>query len=329
MKSLSVKATGLAPIILPIAAILAARFATHTELATNNPGLASILFAWIAADALALAVIAKAPNRRPGLRALLGAIAAGLVIAFVGSAAPVRDAMIDMPPLLVAIAGTLAIYLGWSGWHALSAWRSTRELVPALSEILPARLVHFLLAELDMLRIGLLSWGAKPDVPSDARGFAYHRYLTPMLATFLALQLIELAVVHLIVSQFSETAALILLALSLWGTIWLVALMKSFRLFPVLLSGSALRVRSGRIVDLEVPYASVSELVSSLCAERLAARTTLNLAHLSSPNCCIVLKQPVEYRTFLGSVRKIDAIALRLDESGAFHAAMEESLAAR
>ena len=65
---------------------------TFTDWAAANVVLAALLFAWIVADSLLLATIAKAKDRKPGLRAMLGAGAAASVIVLVGAAAPVREA---------------------------------------------------------------------------------------------------------------------------------------------------------------------------------------------------------------------------------------------
>lgn len=316
-----------APIVVPLLAILAARFGTYSDWAVANATMAALFFAWIAADALALGQIAKAPDRKPGVRKLIGAIAMGLFIAIAASSAPVRAALLSMQPIVAAAIGTAVIYLAWSAWLAVGSYKKTGSLELAFAEIIPARLARTTLSELTMLRIGLFSWNAPIQVPADANAHAYHRYLTPMLATFIGLQLIELAVVHLLVSLWNETVAFVLLAISAWGLIWLVALMKSFRLFPVLLGSDALHVRSGTIVDVRIPLSMIVPIKQPVDAERLKAKATLNLAIMSSPNVCVHLSESVKYKTFLGREKSVDLIALRLDEPGPFVAELQEKLA--
>lgn len=318
--------TTIAPIVVPLLVILAARLGTYSDWAIANATLAAFLFAWIAADALALGVIAKAPDNKPGLRKLVGAVAAGLLVAIVASSAPVRTALLSVRPVVAAAVGTAAIYLVWSGWLAIAQYRQTRSAQLAWAEVIPARLVRAAASELAMLRIGLLSWNAPVHIPSEATGHAYHRFLTPMLATLVGLQVLELAVVHLLVSLWSETVALVLLVLSIWGLIWLVALMKSFRLFPVLLTKGFLHVRSGTIVDLKVPLSQILGIEKHVDPAKLEAGTTLNLAILTSPNICVALREPVVYRTFFGREKLVDLVALRLDDPAVFADELDERL---
>ena len=313
-------------ILLPLAVIAAARALTYTDWAAANATLAALLFAWIVADGLAFSTIAKAPGYKPGLKPMLGALAAASVVAPVLAAAPVRAALLSIPPLLAAMGLTLVLYLGWSGAQAIATWRRSRSVERTLSQILPAPLVRMLLAELRMMHLALFRWNAPADVPSGALAFSYHRYLVPMLATLLALQAIELVVVHWLVSLWSPTVALVLLALSVGGMLWFVALMKSFRINPVLLTDSAIRVRSGVIVDAAIPLEAVAGLADGFTAAELKRKTTLNTAILSAPNICVELVFPIGIPTLFGRRRLVDRVAMRLEDATAFRSALEKRL---
>ena len=120
----------LRPILLllaPLLAIFAARMATHSEIAARYPRTAALCFLWIAADSLTLALIAKAPRNRPQLRAVLGAIATGFLVATLGAADPVRAALLDI------VSGDAGIVVGT---HALFqdkvAFRSLAVAIVAL-----------------------------------------------------------------------------------------------------------------------------------------------------------------------------------------------------
>ena len=307
--------------VLPALAILAARAATHTDLAARNPRAAGLLFLWVCADALALATIAKVPDLKPGLRALLGALAIGALAAFIGAAAPVRAALLAMPPVVAAAGLTLLLYLAWSGWLAIARYRATGSGEAALGEILPALLIRFAALEHRHIRIGLFSWNAAPDVPRGAQAFGYHRFLAPMLYTLLALQLFELALVHFLVSLWSETAALVLLGLSVWGTIWLVALIKSFRLYPVLIRNGALIVRQGLMIRAMIPLDAVSHVGRDWSAGRGGQADTLNTAILSSPNVVLHLARPIRVVRALGRDTMVTCVGLKLDEPERFFSA--------
>lgn len=321
MAALTLKRSGRRVALLwgaPVLAILAARLFTTTAIAGEHPRTAAVIFLWIAADALALAAIARAPDNRPGLRAMLGAFAAACLIVPIAAAAPVREALFTMPPLVAGMALTVLAYAGWSTAKAAVRFRSTGSVPLALGEVLPPRLVALLRAELAMVALALFRWNVPPEVPCGAKAFAYHRYLIPMLVAFLVLQLIELAVVHLLVSMWSETVALVLLGLSAWGVIYIVALLKSFRICPILLTQDGVRIRAGRLIDETIPFEAIARQRAAFDADRVKSKRTLNAAVLSWPNLFLELKEPVAVRTFLGGSRPVDAVALRLDDPGEF-----------
>ncbi|QZD90401.1 hypothetical protein K3148_03130 [Qipengyuania aurantiaca] len=318
-----------APVLLlfaPLLAILAARLATHSQIAASHPRTAALLFLWIAADALALALIAKAPRNRPGLRALLGAIAAGCIVATLAAAQPVREALLSMPAVVTAMALTVGAYQGWSLWLAALAFRRTRSFEAAAAEVLPAPLVRFAAHESAMMRLALFSWGASPQVPEGATAFAYHRVINPMIAAFLILQLIEIVVVDLLVSHWSERAAWVLLALGIWGALFLIALMKAFRLYPVLLDDRNLRVRAGSVIDMSVPLDAIAAIEPSVTHHEAKGREVLNAAILSHPNVILRLGRPLEYRPIFGKPRLVERVAFRLDQPAPLLEALESRI---
>ncbi len=250
-------------------------------------------------------------------------LAAACVLVPIGAAAPVRDALFNMPPLLLAMGALVTLYAAWSGYNAVRAYvrhkdRSASPGIAAFSEILPPALVKYVSAELAMVHLALLRWNTPADVPRGSRAFSYHTYLTPMLIAFLVLQLIELAVVHLLVSLWNETVAWVLLAISVWGVLYIVALLKSFRINPVLLSDAGIRVRAGSIIDQFIPFEAIAAIDPDMSAERLKDKGTLNAAILSHPNVCLTLKRPIARKTFFGKTVHIGAVAVRLDEPAEF-----------
>ena len=145
-----------------------------------------------------------------------------------------------------------------------------------------------------------------------------------MMWAFAALAAIELFVVHFLVSLWSVTVALILSALTLATMVWLVLLIRSFRRLPVLLDEEALLLRSGSIVSLSVPLDRIETVRGQFASEALKSRSVLNLAMLSYPNVLIELREPI----WRGR-RSIDRIAHRLDDPGAFLAAVAARLERR
>ena len=139
-----------------------------------------------------------------------------------------------------------------------------------------------------------------------------------MIATLLGLQVIELGVMHLLLMLWNPTIAWIALALSLWGLIWTIALLKSFRINPVLVSGRTLRVRNGLLYDFTVARDDIIIAEAGEPEQAGEGAPILDLAILSSPNVFLRFRRPVAIRTFLGGERQIGGVGLKLDDSAAF-----------
>ncbi|AWW75268.1 hypothetical protein CD351_12595 [Erythrobacter sp. KY5] len=299
-------------------AIWGARALTHTAWAEANAGWAAILFAWIVTDALMLAVIWKARDHKPEAFHMLAALALASIVVIAGAAGPVQAVYLGMPQVLLAAAMTLAIFLGWSALRVVTQWRASGSFMTGLERVLPPAMLRFAQAETRVLVLGLLRWGAPADVPAGSRGFIYHTYLTPMIATFLVLQVIEISVVHLLLMYWSPTLAWVLFAVSVWGIIWTVALLKSFRINPVLVTGDVVRVRSGMIYDFEVPISQIADAATAFTSEELQDKSVLNLALMSAPNVSLRFSRPIAIPTAIGGEKHISGVGLRLDDSAGF-----------
>lgn len=238
---------------LPIAAIFAARMATYSDLATSYPRAAAVLFLWVAADSLTLALMARSPTKLPELRRVLGGISAAFIVATIGMAEPVRSALLSMPAVVIAMGLTLLLFGIWSAVQMICTYRHTRSLDRALGVILAPSLIKFVRFETEMMKLALFGWWRKPDEPDGWRVLAGHRIENQMIAALLSLQVIEIGVVHLLVEHFSTYATYVLLAMGCWGVIISLGLMNGLRLRPVLLSDDCLRIRAALFLDVAVP----------------------------------------------------------------------------
>jgi hypothetical protein len=307
-------------------AIALTRLWTLSTWAETHPRPAAAIFAWIVLDTLFLALLARAPRHRPSLFQVAGVGALASIVIIAGAAVPVRDVYLELEAVLVAAGGTLAIFTAWSFFRIIRGWREQGSFAAGLERVLPQPLAGFIIAEGRMIALALLRWRARADVPPLSLGFAYHAYLTPVLAVFIALQVVELGVVHLLLMIYFPKLAWVLLALSVWGVIWTVALLKSFRIHPVLLTGDAVRVRAGMLYDFAVRFDRIAAVNGDMAGKSLDDRGTLNLAFLSSPNVVLHLHRPVAVVGPLGGRREITIIAMRLDDSPAFLAELRSRL---
>src|SRR4051812_34621068 len=94
--------------------------------------------------------------------------------------------------------------------------------------------------------------------PNREERFHYHRQVAPMLWAFAALGLIELSVVHLLLSHWSRAAAYALDVLSGGALLTLLALLFSLRSRPVVLGAGGLHIRLGFLIDAPLPLDEVA-----------------------------------------------------------------------
>jgi hypothetical protein len=98
-------------------------------------------------------------------------------------------------------------------------------------------------------------------VPGDGPGverLSYARDVTPLIAAFILVSLIELAVVHLLIPW--DTVRLALLIVSVWGVLWMVGYLAGMRVFPHLLDDQGIRVRYGTSTDIRIPWEAVASV---------------------------------------------------------------------
>jgi hypothetical protein len=317
----------------PFLAVALGALAIRTPLAAHYPKTCALLFLWLCADAAMLPLVARA--RRDGIdaRAAVSLLAAALLGATIAMPAPMREALLAMPLAGAGIGAILAGHIAWGLARARASFAGDAPLgervEDALAQLLPRPLVRFASAELSLLHLALFRWGAAPDVPAGQRPFAYHAHLVPIFRVVLALQVAEIAVVHVLVGLWSPTAALILFLLSDLALIYLVGLLKSFRLRPVLASDTGVRVRTGILIERHVAWDDIAAVRTAFDSAEIRRAGTEDAALLAWPNILIQFKSPRPAPSLLRPGRTRDAIAFRLDDPAPFLRLAEWHLAQR
>lgn len=307
---------------LPFVIIALAGIAARTDIAASHPLTALLLFLWIASDTMMLALLARSSGK-PEWQAVLSVLAGASFVVWVGSPAPLRAALIEIPAIAAAM---VAIVLAHSGWAAVRARHALRvtgrpardRWIAAASEVLPPTLVRLAAAELAILHMALFRWGRPADAPAGSRPFAYHKHLTPMCVTLLVLSAIEMAVYHLVIAHWSRVGAIVMFVLSDVGFLYLLGLIKSFRYRPILLTADGVRVRAGFLIDQNISFERITGVEIALDSNEVRAASTLNAALLAWPNVLLRLDPPIQRRSLLKRKGPISQIAFRLDDPQPF-----------
>jgi hypothetical protein len=126
---------------------------------------------------------------------------------------------------------------------------------------LPGLLGDALLYELSLYR-SLARWLARrPDVPRGATPIGYSRIVAPMLWLWIFGSAIEVAVVEVVLRHLDQPWAdamrVPMLVLGIWGVLWMLGMLASYRVRPHLLTDAELRARSGARAWLVLPLGAV------------------------------------------------------------------------
>jgi hypothetical protein len=173
-----------------------------------------------------------------------------------------------------------------------------------------------LVSEISMFRYALLSWRAAPEVGAAETAYFSHREsgFTPLIITLAGLSVVETGAVHLLASRWNATAALVLLILDLYTLVFLLAHLRAVALRPVVVTAEHLVVRVGFVWRAVVPLQSIAA-VEALRDEPTADKQTLNVAKplLTSPNVLITLAEPTTVTGMYGIQRRVNRVALYVD----------------
>jgi hypothetical protein len=126
---------------------------------------------------------------------------------------------------------------------------------------LPKLLWEALVFELALYR-SLTRWVARrPDVPCGATPIGYSRLVAPMLWLWIFGSMVEVVAVELVLRHLDQPWAaevrLPMLLLGIWGVVWMLGVLASYRVRPHLLTDTALRIRSGARTWLRLPLEAV------------------------------------------------------------------------
>ncbi len=313
---------GAATFVLPVVIVAGAGLAARTTLAAAYPLPALLLFLWIVADTMTLALLART-RCKPSAQAVLGALAGACLTVATAAPPAMRATLAAMPWLMTIMAGVVFGHVLVAGRSARQAWRvpaaGVRERCErAASALLPPMQVRLAVAELSVLHLALFRWGGAPDVPAEARAFAYHRHLAPICAALLVLSAIEMAVYHLLLAHWSRRGAVVMFVLSDVGFVYLLGLIKSFRFRPILLTRDGVRVRAGLLIDRFVPLEAIAGVDGDVRGEEMRDAATLNAALLAWPNVVLRLRNPLPAHSRWHRKPPVVRVAFRLDEPEAF-----------
>lgn len=225
------------------------------------------------------------------------------------------------------------------GWLVLRVRRFTRDVgnggaamdVPeriraALLHAMPYRATAEVFAtELSLGWYALLSWRRMPHVPGGMWAFSTHRRTgtTAILATLMAATVVEAVPLHFLLRTWTPRLAWLLTALSALALVWILGLLRSVQLRPVLLDAERLVVRAGIRWSVAIPREAIAGVeVGHLKLPRGDARL-LRATIATQPNVVVHLRAPVPAIGMYGTSREeLTTIAFAVDDRHGLAAAL-------
>lgn len=149
--------------------------------------------------------------------------------------------------------------------------------------------------------VSLARWvRRRPDVEPGGQAFAYRGAVLPLMLVFTVVSALEVVALDVIVpwSPAFTWLRIAVLVLGLWGLTFALGMLAGVTVHPHVVGPSGLRVRSGRAVDVLVPWAAVGR-VRSVRRTRDGAAVqvedgALHLPMASQTTVEVVLAEPLE-----------------------------------
>jgi hypothetical protein len=240
---------------------------------------------------------------------------------------PLYEALAHLArPAEVAIAGYILyrIYLGWRALNAagtddvLERYRiGVRAMLPE-TVLAPERTAAAIAFEAAVVWFATRAWRARPEAPAGSATFTGHRKAGygGMVAGLLLVVIIDLLLIHILVSLWSSAVAWVLTGLGLYTLVWIVGDLQAIRLRPSWMDGDRLCMRLGLRWSVAVPRTAVRGVRKLGRGE--AVTGALKLALPNAPRVLVELDAPATAEGVYGMMRTVNAVELGVDDPDAF-----------
>jgi hypothetical protein len=237
--------------------------------------------------------------------------------------------------LLPVVELSIVVFVMVKVRSAIKKLKSTNDVTPdfftalksTCAEILPKRLVIPFATEVAVFYYGFIYWKS-PEVKE--KEFKYHKESGTLVlfGTFVLLILIETFAIHLILFRWSLFAAWILTALSFYTAIQIFGIARSLSKRPISINNDTLSLKYGVLYEAEIRFLDIEKITLSSKSIEKDEFTKLfsPLGELESHNVIIHLKNEIEIIGFYGLKKKINVIAMHLDEPVDFKQKLERAI---
>ncbi|WP_250035233.1 hypothetical protein [Paractinoplanes maris] len=182
----------------------------------------------------------------------------------------------------------------------------------------------------------LVLWVTRRPVDlHGGRAFGYLGVVRPILGVFLGVSIVEIPILDLVIKHVIPwgPARLIMLALSVWGLLWMLGFLGGLIRHPHLVVAEGLRIRMGPGIDFTVPWsdiASVGKRYRSMPSSKSVQYEdgALHIAVGSQTSIDVRLRRPIVFEVPRGTGDAVDEVRLYADDSDGLVRAARDHLEA-
>ena len=173
----------------------------------------------------------------------------------------------------------------------------------------------------------LFAWVSRrpPKLGAGDVPFSYLGVVKPILGIFIGLSVVEIPILDLIIRKVVpwEPARWIMLAISIWGLLWMLGLYASLKLNPHVVGERSIRVRMGATGEIVLPWADV-EAVSKRYRTLPSSKSVqleddaLHLVAASQTSVDVRLVRPMTFTVPKGETEPVREVRLYVDDPDGF-----------
>ena len=200
-------------------------------------------------------------------------------------------------------------------------------LKSATKEVLPANIHYILATEIAVFYYSLFAWKKRE---TSEKEFEYHKEsgISAVLGVFIFLIFIETFAVHLLLQQWSVTAAWILTILSIYTGFQVFAILKSISRRPISLEGDSLVLKYGIVSEATIPFDKIKSVHTPDKPIEFSG-TTRHLSpfkEIDGHNVVVELEDTLTIVGFYGIKKQAKTLAFHVDEKERFVEILQSEL---
>jgi hypothetical protein len=204
------------------------------------------------------------------------------------------------------------------------------NLRSAMADVLGDTIVVKALAsELAMLRYGLLFWKKEKAASKESISFSVHKesgYVAIWCILLVAVS-VEIVAFHLLLMKWSNTTAIIVTILSVYGIVFLVADLSAIIKRKILITHDQLILRTGLRWRVTTTLNNISS-ITKITNDYHSTETYFKGAVMkSSANLLVTFKTPVRVDKLYGAGKEYSSILMSIDDFEGFYRNAAASLA--